>query len=424
MLDLFIQIKDLVFSRTAKETSIMFFGNITSFLFGIIFTVLAARLVNPEGWGIAAAVMGLVVILSSFADLGLTSGLFRFVSKLWNEGKRDKANEMQNFIFTLRLITALLFVLLLSFFPAWISKTFFRVENPYVSLIAALGLLGILLIDFQITTFQSKSRWKLASIFAAITNFLRLVLLLILFKYSLVNLITFLLVFFASPAISFSLSLAWEKPKIFFPKNWKKVLSKVSKFSTWLGLNRIVGATTSRVDALMLLQLATPFQAGIVGIARQLSNAVLILVASFATVIAPRFSSYQGAHLKKYFRKTILFSLILSGGVILGIFLVTPITFLLGPKYQASSAVLKWLLVGLIPFALSAPYVNALIYSFKKPQVVALLSFVQLPLVLLGNLYLIPRFNIFGPVIVLGLWNLSTLVITLAFASHYFSKKK
>lgn len=424
MFDLFIQIKDLILSRTAKETSIMFVGNITSFLFGVIFILIAARLVNPEGWGVAAAVMGLVVILSSFADLGLTSGLFRFVSRLWNEGKKEKAYEMQSFIFSLRLITALLFVLFLSLFPALISKTFFRTPNPYISLIAALGLLGVLLIDFQITTFQSKSRWKLASAFAAITNFLRLVLLLILFKLSLVNLITFLLVFFASPAISFSLSLVWERPKIFFPKNWKKVLSKVSKFSSWLGLNRIVGATSSRIDALILIQLATPFQAGIVGVARQLSNAVLILVASFATVIAPRFSSYQGSHLKKYFKKTILFSLILAGGVILGTFLVTPITSLLGPKYQTSSLVLKWLLVGLIPFALSAPYVNALIYSFRRPQVIALLSFVQLPLVLLGNLYLIPRFNIFGPVIVLGIWNLSTLVVSLVFASYYFSKKK
>ena len=125
MFDLFIQIKDLILSRTAKETSIMFFGNITSFLFGIIFTLLAARLVSPEGWGVAAAAMGLVVILSSLADLGLTSGLFRFVSKLWNEGEKAKAYEMQSFIFTLRLITALLFVLLLSLFPTLISKTFF-----------------------------------------------------------------------------------------------------------------------------------------------------------------------------------------------------------------------------------------------------------------------------------------------------------
>lgn len=423
MFDLFFQIKDLVLSKTAKETGIMFFGNISSFFFGILFTILAARLISPEGWGIASGVMGFVVILSSFADLGLSGGLFRFVSSLYGQGKRQEAFKMQSFIFTLRVLSSLVFVLFLVFFPSLISRTFFRLDDPAVSYTAALGLFGLLLIDFQITTFQSKGKWSLAAFFSALTNFFRLVFLLILSSFNSLNLISFLLVFFASPLLSFLLTLSWERPAIFFPKNFRKALGRVSKFSSWLGLNRIVGATTSRVDALMLLQLATPFEAGIVGVARQLSNAVLILIASFATVIAPRFSSYRGLHLKKYYNKTILFSVLLSVGVLLGIFLVRPITSLLGPKYTASAGVLSWLLVGLIPFSLSAPFVNSLIYSYKKPQIIAILSLIQLPLVLLGNVYFIPRYGIFGPVIVIGLWNLSTLIVTSLFSSYYFSKK-
>ncbi|MFZ5932854.1 MAG: oligosaccharide flippase family protein [Patescibacteria group bacterium] len=423
MFDLFFQIKDLVLSKTAKETGIMFFGNISSFLFGILFTVIAARLIAPEGWGIAAGVMGFVVILSSFADLGLTSGLFRFVSGLVAQGKRLEAYKMQSFIFTLRIISSLVFVLFLLLFPSLISRTFFRLENPAVAYIAALGLFGLLLIDFQITTFQSKGRWRPAAVFSALTNFFRLVILLTLSSLNLLNLITFLLTFFASPLLSFILTLFWERPRLFFPKNFRKAFSQVSKFSSWLGLNRIVGATTSRVDALLLLQLATPSEAGIVGVARQLANAVLILLSSFATVIAPRFSSYTGKHLKKYYGKTILFSIMLSVGVLLGTLLVEPVTNLLGPKYRASAGVLTWLLIGLIPFSLSAPFVNALIYSYKKPQAIALLSTVQLPLVIFGNFYFIPRYGIFGPVIVIGLWNLSTLLVTSLFSSYYFSKK-
>jgi O-antigen/teichoic acid export membrane protein len=187
-----------------------------------------------------------------------------------------------------------------------------------------------------------------------------------------------------------------------------------------MGVNRIAGASSSRIDSILLLQFSSAFNAGIVGAARQLANAVLILLSSFATVIAPRFSSYQGINLKKYFKKTILFSILLSLGVCLGIFLVEPITLLFGPKYSQTAGVLSYLLVGLIPFALSAPAVNALIYSFKKPMVIGILSVIQFPLIFLGNWYLIPILGIYAPVLVIGLWNLSTLLVASIFVHFYF----
>jgi O-antigen/teichoic acid export membrane protein len=104
---------------------------------------------------------------------------------------------------------------------------------------------------------------------------------------------------------------------------------------------------------------------------------------------------------------------------LLGIVVVNPLISLLGPKYTLSAEVLKWLLVGLAPFALSAPAVNALIYSFHKPKIIAILSTVQLPLIILGNIFLIPRLGIYGPVLVIGLWNLSTLIVSQLVVKKY-----
>lgn len=421
---MFDEIKSLIFSKTAKDTSIVFAGNAASFAFGIVFTILAARQINPEGWGVFSAVVAFVGILLSIGDFGLTSGLFRFVSNLWSSGEKTKAQGFVSAIFTLRLITAVLLSALVILFSGWIARDVFKTDAAALSVIAAMGLFIFLLNDFQISVFQAKLRWKIASVFSFLNNLTRLALILILPSFMKLDLISVSAIFFASPALTLLLSFVFERPGLIFKGGVKSMFAEISKFSFWMGINRTAGAVSSRVDSLILLQLSTPAVAGIVGIARQLSNAVLILLASFATVIAPRFSSYKGSNLRKYFNKTILLSVLLSIGIVLGTFFVDPIISLLGPKYADSSGVLKTLMITLVPFALSGPSVNALIYSFHKPKIIAILSIVQLPLIIIGNIYAIPVWGVFGPVVVLGFWNLSTLLVSHIYVVKYFNSEK
>lgn len=259
----------------------------------------------------------------------------------------------------------------------------------------------------------------MASVFSFLSNLIRLILVLTYSKFGILSINTVAAIFFLTPGITLALSLFFEKPRLVVDANFKKLFKEISTFSFWMGANRTAGAISSRIDAVLLLQLATATQAGIVGVARQLSNAVLILIASFATVVAPRFATYKGVHLKNYFKKTFLLSALIGVGIMVGILFVDPVISLLGPQYVASSSVFKGLLLTLIPFALFTASTNALIYSFNKPQIVAITSIVQFPLIVLGNIYAIPRWGIFGPVIVLAAWNMSTLVV-----SYYFGLKE
>lgn len=399
-------------SKTAKDTYVVFTGNFVSFLFGILFAILTVREIDPAGWGVFTAAGGFMVIIFAFCELGLGSGLFKFVSAAWHKGEKLKTEQLTSLIFLTRLITSSIFAFLIVIFASSLSDSILKVQGQALMIFVAIGLIGSLLNDFQICLLQAKLRWGVSAFLLASTNFFRLSLFLLINRYLGFNLEFLFAVFFLSPFLSFLISLFFERPKISFSPGSLAVIRKISKFSLWMGFNRAVGSISSRVDAIFLLQLATAHEAGIVGAARQLSNAVLVLLGSFATVIAPRFASYKGTHLKKYFSKTSLLSLLLAVGVMLAVVVVNPIISLLGPKYAASAGVLKWLLVGLIPFALSTSAVNVLIYSFHKPQVIAILSTIQLPLVVLGNVILIPKLGIYGPVLVIGLWNLSTLVIS------------
>lgn len=423
MMDLLISLRELVLSRTGRDTSIIFLGNAVSAGLAIVFTILAARFLGPENWGIVAAVFGFIGILVAFGDLGLSSGLFRFVSRLRSKGKRREASKTQNIIFSLRLISGTALAVALVILSPWIARLVFKVNNPWLAILGAVGLFGSLLVDFQITSFQAKLSWKIAAVFITLSNFFRLVLLSALLFSGKLNVLSVLLVFFASPLLAFLLSLYWEKPRVRLGRGWQGVVREVAGFSSWMGANRVVSAVASRLNVLLLLQLATSFETGIFAAANQIANAIPIFIGSFATVIAPRFASYEGRRLEKFFQKTILLSLLISLGIILGILLARPIIFLFGPRYEASTSVFVGLLLALVPFALATPAVNALIYSFNKPKIIALLSLLQLPLVFFGNIYLIPILGVFAPVLVLGLWNLSTLLVTYSFAWLYFRRK-
>src|SRR3990167_3392529 len=100
-------IRNLIFSKTAKDSLVIFWGNGVSAILAIIITIIVARTLGPEGWGIAAAVLGFITILSALADLGFGSGLFRFASKNFHLGKTMKAEKILTIVFLLRMVTAL-----------------------------------------------------------------------------------------------------------------------------------------------------------------------------------------------------------------------------------------------------------------------------------------------------------------------------
>lgn len=410
---MFDEIKNLILSRTAKDTYVVFVGNVVSFVFGIFFVILAARKIDPSGWGVFSAAGAFMLILFSFSELGLSSGLFKFVSRLSAQGKESEVNAVASVILIIRLATSLIFCSLIFVFAAPLSLLLLKINNSSLMYLTAAGLLGVLLIDFQISLIQAKRKWLKSAIVLSLTSFFRLSFLIISSYLGKFSLVTLFAVFFLSPFVTFFTSLLFERPKLRLSSKSFSIFKKVSKFSLWMGLNGSVNSIAGRVDSILLIQLLGPFETGIVGAAKQLGNAVLILLASFATVIAARFSSYSGSKLVEYFKKTVSFSYLLAAGVLVGIIFVDPIISLLGAKYALSMGVLMLLLVSYIPFALASPAVSLLIYAFHKPNIIATLSLLQLPLIVVGNILLIPKLGIYAPIIVIGLWNLSTYLVVL-----------
>lgn len=411
-------------SKTAKATSVIFLGNITSSILGIIFTILAARFLGPENWGLVAAVGSLTAILVAVGDFGLGAGVFRFASGKWSTGKIAQAERIYRTIFSIRLVIAALFALLLLFLAPQLAQIFFRSNDPRLIFFAALGVFGTLLLDFQVVATQARQSWKVAAGFISLTNALRVLGFLYLVVSNNVNIFSALLIFSGSTLAAWFMSFLWRPSLPALGHNWRKIIREVGPFSGWMAGNKIISSINSRVDILLLVSLAGAYDTGIYAAANRLVLGVPLILGSFATVLAPRFASLEGKQeLTAFFKRALGLSVLISSALAAGVVIAPLVMTLFGSEYQTSRSVLQWLLLAFIPFTLSTPAVNILIYHFQKPQVIALLSLFQLPFIFGLNLFLIPRIGIFGPVVTLGLVNFSTLLVTFYFSWHYLKQK-
>jgi PST family polysaccharide transporter len=369
------RLKNILKTKTAKDTSVLFLGNTVASLLAVIFVVLSARYLGPDSWGVVAAIISLVVIAEAVGDLGLGSSLFRFVSKDWAEGRKAEAESTLSTVFAVRLISSSALLLLIAALAPFLSELL-KINSTTYILIAAFSIFGYLLLDFQILAFEAKHKWAAASLFTVIPNALRLLIVIWMVSRGNLSATSVLVAFAVSPVVALVGSFFMSPPKITFKFSHK--IGQIFRFSGWLGLNRIAAAGGSRIDAILLLSLLGEYQTGIFSAAKQLSIGVPLIAGSIATVLAPRFASLKGEGLVSYFKKTILLSFGVALLTFMGIFLTPFIVRLLGSEYQPSVSILQWLLVGYVPFVLSIPAVNILIYAYGKSRIIAALSYSNL----------------------------------------------
>lgn len=419
----FLQLRELITSKVSKDTFVVLLGNIASSSLAVIFTILAARILGPENWGIIAAIGSLITILVAVSDLGLSSALFRFVSKKWVQGARQEAQDVIKTIWTLRFISVLLFASILLIFSDKLAQILLKINDPQFIVFVALGLIGALFIDFQIAESEARQEWRKAAVFISLTNILRVAGLFIIGLENL-NLINVTFAFTSASVVAYMISLLWQRTSTGFVTNWQKIVREVIPFSGFMGANKIVSSVSSRVDVLILIQMAGAYEAGIYGAANRLAIGVPLILASFATVLAPRFASISNSKdILVFFKRSVGLAGIITAGLIVGIIVAPYVVYLFGPAYERSGVVLQLLFASFIPSAISVPAVNFVIYALKKPQIITLLSVVQLPIILFLNISLIPKIGVFAPVLALSVVNTLTAIVTF-FVSIWFLSKK
>lgn len=423
---LYNKVKLLAFSATAKDTYILFVGNTLSAFLGFLFTLFVARALTVYDFGIFSAALNLMIILSSLADIGISTGSVNFVSESLAKGDNEKANEYIKASFVIRIVVVLAISAAVAIFAPFVSTSLLATRDPKIALWAAALPIFIFPDLFFPIIFQAKKKFFIST---ALDNAFYLARLIFALTFFVIGGLTMTKAFWAFGAgflVEAILILIYLKTDFLRSNPRGGEYKKLLKFSGWIGVNRVISSVSGRLDVQMLAAMAGAVATGLYSIPSRLATFIIVLSSSYSSVLAPRMAGFGNKEAEKiYIIKSLLAIIPISIGIIFWIIIAKPFMLILfGQKYLPSVPVFQALAAAQIPFLFTVPSVTAIIYSMKKTVFIGAFSFFQLIAIFLLNFIFIPKYGPFGPTLTFGITNLILLIYTwVIVVKHYWIEK-
>lgn len=420
-------VKVLAFSATAKDTFILFLGNISAAFLGFLYTLFVARSLSISDFGIFSAVLNLVIIISSLSDLGISTGSVNFVAEKISQGENKKADEYIKASFLIRLGAAFVISAIVVIFSSYISPRILATNNPKAAIWAAAISLFWFFDLFFPYILQAKKKFMQSVIYDNAYYFGRFALAFIFYLGGLLTMDNAFLSFGAGFVTTVVFTVLYVKFEFLSSTPKNDVYKNLLKFSGWVGVNRIVSSISGRLDIQMLAAIAGASATGLYSIPSRLASFIIVLAGSFSSVLASRLAGFGDREKEKtYIVKSTLALIPITLGVVFWISIANPfITILFGEKYIDAVPVFQALAASQIPFLFTVPAVSAIVYSMKKTVYIGVLSFFQLAAIFALNYYFIPKYGPFGPTITFGITNtlLAIYVWVLVLRYYWFQPK-
>ena len=349
----------------------------------LIFTIILARLLVPELFGLYSLVLAVIMIFLFFSDLGIGASIVRFVSRELGKGNESKAKSYALYFLKIKiiLITITTFVLLIS--AKYLAENFF--EKPlFFGLIAgALYLFLIGVSEIMEALLASTNNFK--NIFWKQTLFqiFRIIfvpfLIIIGINYSLSgekNISLIILGLAGACLVSTLVVYILSRKKFCFLKYktrklTKKDKRKTRKFLITMPSLAISGLFFGEIDILILGYFVLSEFVGYYRAVLSLGGSVIGLLA-FSGALLPVFSKLTKKQIERDFKKFLYVTLFFSGILMIFVLIFAPtiIQLIYGERYLASSNLLRIFSLIIISCPLISLYETYFI-SQGKPELIA-----------------------------------------------------
>jgi O-antigen/teichoic acid export membrane protein len=399
--------------------------NVTAKIGSIIFTVILARVLLPETFGLYSLVLSTVLIFAALSDFGVNQTITRFISKDLSGKNYGQAKSHFVYLAKIKISLILLSMSLIFLTAKIISQSYY---NKPIFLAMIIGSFYVLFSGMFVI---------LKSVFEALNDFKTILYQEILFQVTRV-VITPLIAFFAlkftigaGVTVAYviaGLTLAYLFSLAFFIINYgkipflkenyqplaKKQKSSLRKFVIASSAMIFSGIFFSNVDRVMLGYFVDPEFIGYYAAAFTFIFASTQLV-SFSSALLPVFSRRNIGHLDRIYEKSrkLVFFLSVAAFLLFFIFSNVIIKVLYGEEYIPAVNILRifsLILIFLPMISLSSTYILAI----GKPQIVSRILIISMIINVALNYILISELVVFGQLF--GVYG--AVIATLV--SHFF----
>ena len=403
---IFKRIKNKDFSgnsgQAIKNSIYQFSTSLVSKFGSLIFTIILARLLLPELFGLYSLALSTIVIFSVLSDLGIGSTLITFVSKNLGSNKPKKAKAYFVQLFKWKIVSSIFasFILILSAY--YISNIYYSKPIFLALLAGALYIPIVNILGFLESIFVASNLFKYPFYKEILFQILRItvvpisifliiktnissesltlgIILIISLCYFLV--LTFLLIYI-NKKIKF---LRKERDNL-----TKKELVSLKNFLLPLTATSLSGIFFGYVDTIMLGHYVSENFIAYYGAAFALISSASVIISFTGIALLPIFARLKDKILEAAFRQTLLVtSLIGIVGAIFTFLIAKYIIFVVyGADYEGAIMLLRYFSILIIFLPLSTLYTNYFISQEKTKFLSFLLIFITLVNIILNYFFI------------------------------------
>jgi len=371
---------------------------------GLVFTILLARFLLPEKFGIYTLALSIAMIFFTFADLGVNSTLVRYLSKAISKNKKQ-ASSYYHYLLRLKLLFVISASLLLLILAHPIA--FYVYKNPALFaplLVASLYIFLLSLENFYSQIFYAIEKVNYASLKETIHQILRIALAFPIFyfvaeSYQVAGVFTALVL-----TALVMLLFAWYYTKKLIPDLYKKPGQEINKkrikiFLGFLTIASISAIFFSYIDSLMLGIFVSPEFVGFYRASFSLVFGVVGLVSFTNTIFLSAFTKLKQSKLSNVLNKAFKYLSIVSIPAVFGLFILGRffVKALYGVNYLPSTMSLLVLCFLIFP-TVSVGLFLSLFSAEEKPQIFAKLILITTGINIILNYIFIKFFLTFSPI--------------------------
>jgi len=394
--------------QVIKNSIYQFSTSFVSKLGSLIFTIILARLLLPELFGLYSLALSVILMFAVFSELGIGSALIKFVSKANGNRNEKLASAYLNYFKKIKLFFILVSVILLAIFANFVANTIYQKPIFLALLAGVFYIVFIELVNFLESAFQASNNFKKIFYKEILLQILRITLVSIAvifsLKYVLSQEITIMTVI-----IGLSIALFFSFIFLFFnldKKNFsnsaslsKEQKQEIKKFLISTSAIALSGIFFSYIDKIMLGYFAEAEFVGYYTAAVGFIGALSPLIGFASIALLPMFVKLKGKQLnlglQKSIRITLLISLVAFSLTLIFSRFIT--LFIYGENYLLSVNILRLLSLLIFTMPLIGIYTSYFL-SQSKPNVISKFLIISTLTNIILNYILISQLLTYGQI--------------------------
>jgi stage V sporulation protein B len=289
----------------------------------LIFVILLARFLKPEGFGIYNLALSVVLMFALFTDIGINKTLLRYVSYALKKDNTKQATAYVNYLFKIKIILTASFSALLLIIAYPLSYYIFKKPELFWPLIiCAIYLITLSFEKFYEYFFYAIKKVKFITVKETLFQVLKICLALLVFAlltgHNRILGILIAITIASFITLLFSTSILRKKAKFIFQTSNSKInKKKVLGFLKYLTIGGLSIAIYGYIDMVMLGIFLPSNYAGYYSAAVTLVWSLIVIV-SIPNILLPMFTQLKKFQLNDSFDKVYKYICLLTIPMIFG----------------------------------------------------------------------------------------------------------